>query len=73
MTPITGSSNVKGAIYNPREGILSVEFLSGDIFHYKNVTSAQHRDLMSAASPGTWVRENLVKKPIAHPATKAKK
>ena len=73
MTPIKGSSNVVGALYEPARGILSVKFKGGAIYEYTNVTAAQHKALMKADSAGTWVQENLVRKPIAHPATKQTK
>ena len=73
MPLITGSSNINAAGYDPAKGVLSIEFSSGDVFHYQNVTAKQHADLMASRSKGSWVAQNLVRRPNTHPATKAKK
>lgn len=64
------SSNVKAVTHNPLTNVLTVHFLSGGIYDYAGVSKVQHAALMKAPSRGTWVAENLVKKPIAHPSTK---
>lgn len=67
MTPITGSSNISHAGYDPRIGVLSVRFKSGVEYDYQNVTAKQHAAFLAADSPGGWVAEHLVRKPINHP------
>ena len=70
MNSVKGSSNIRGEIYEPRTGVLSIHFTSGDIWDYPNVSGRMHKEFMSAPSKGAWVAENLVRKPVNHPAKK---
>lgn len=68
MIPIKGSSNLEAVGYDARSGILSVRFKDGGhVYHYQNVSTAQHAAMTSAKSKGAWLVENIVKKPQAHP------
>ena len=69
MTPVK-SSNISAVAHDPKTGVLSVRFKSGDTFRYRNITAKQHTALMAAKSKGGWLAENVVRKPIAHPYVK---
>ncbi len=73
MTPIKGSSNIAGVLFEPSSkitGKLTVKFKNGDLWEYDKVSAAQHDALMKAESRGKWVVDNLVRKPNTHPAKK---
>lgn len=71
FTPIQ-SSTLDAVAYDPEKRELSVRFKSGGTYHYSNVLPESHQALMSAASPGSWLRDNIVKKPNTHPYRKSK-
>lgn len=49
------SSNVAAVGYDPNRRILEIEFLSGSIYHYRNVPQQVHQDLMAAESKGRFL------------------
>ena len=55
-TPVT-SSSIRSIGYDAQSAILEVEFTSGDIYHYFNVSEYLHRELMKASSKGRFLDE----------------
>lgn len=58
------SSNLASARYSATEGILEIQFLSGSVYWYRNVTPATFDGLLTALSPGRYLREVLE---LSHP------
>lgn len=63
------SSNISAAtVDEDAEGqYIDVEFKSGSTYRYRGVTTRDFTELCSAASVGSWVQHQLVKKPQEHP------
>lgn len=57
-TPIT-SSNIRSIGYDSQLAILEVEFTSGDIYQYFDVSEYLYRELMSAASYGQFLNNYI--------------
>lgn len=57
MKEIKNSSNIEAIGY--KNGILSVQFKSGGLYHYEDVTPEQHRAFMAADSYGKHHREHI--------------
>lgn len=53
------SSNLKSVGYDPTTQKLEVEFKSGGVFCYDNVSPQEHADLMSAGSIGSYFHQNI--------------
>jgi KTSC domain-containing protein len=53
------SSNIKSIGHDPAEGLLHVEFSSGDIYEYSGVSPAEHAALISSGSIGTHFHAHL--------------
>lgn len=53
------SGNIKSVGHDPATNTLEVEFQSGSVYRYPNVSSHQHRQLMAAESIGKHFHENL--------------
>ena len=64
------SSNIKSVGFDASSKTMEVVFQNGGHYQYRNVTSAQHTALLKADSAGSWLAENIVKRPMAHPAKK---
>jgi hypothetical protein len=57
MQTITDSSNIQGADWD--NGILIIEFKGGTQYRYFDVPDGVYQELMSAASKGKFVNENI--------------
>ena len=53
------SSNIRSVGYDSESSILEVEFNNGSVYQYVGVPRAEFDGLMSAASPGTYINENI--------------
>lgn len=58
MTPVKSSSLAKMG-HDPKTSVLSVEFKSGETYHYAGVSSDQHAKLMSAESIGSHFQKHI--------------
>jgi hypothetical protein len=57
-TPVS-SSNISSIGYDQQTGTLEVEFHSGDIYQYFNVSDYLYNGLMNAASKGQFLNEHI--------------
>jgi len=57
-TPVT-SSNVMSVGYDRNTLTLEVEFKTGSVYQYFDVPEAVYQELMSAASVGTYLNQNI--------------
>jgi hypothetical protein len=53
------SSNLKAIGYDPATQKLEVEFKSGGVFCYDNVSPQEHQDLIGASSIGSHFHQNI--------------
>jgi hypothetical protein len=49
------SSNIKGYGYDEKTGTLAVEYKSGGLYHYPNVSADKHKELEKAKSKGSFL------------------
>ncbi len=59
MSEVVGSSNVKAIGYDPVGLTLRVEFLSGGIYDYENISHLLHEELMAAPSKGKFISQRI--------------
>ncbi len=60
MKKVEGSSNIEAIGYN--NGVLSVQFRGGNIYHYEGVTPEQHKAFMNADSYGSHFHAHIKSK-----------
>ena len=53
------SSNISSIGYDPGTGILEIEFKSGGIYQYSNVSTEVYQALLSAPSVGKFFYQNI--------------
>lgn len=53
------SSNLASIGFDPKEGILEIEFKSGAIYQYYEVPTKEFDGLMNAESKGKYLNENI--------------
>ncbi len=53
------SSTIRSIGYDGQSSILEVEFISGEIYQYFNVSEYLHQGLMSASSKGQFLNDNI--------------
>jgi len=53
------SSNIASIGYDSRSQTLEIEFHSGGIYQYYNVSKSLYEDLMRASSHGSFFHENI--------------
>lgn len=56
------SSNVRSIGYDEAEKLLRVNFVSGKIYKYENVSKEVHAELMSSSSVGKYLNSKIVGK-----------
>lgn len=64
------SSNIAAIGYDAARELLRVEFLSGSVYQYENVTPADHAALMAASSHGSHFSRYIKAHPDRFPCTK---
>lgn len=57
-TPVA-SSNLKSVGFDDDEGVLEIEFHSGGVYQYADVSPETYRELLSAQSRGRYFHENI--------------
>lgn len=57
-TPVT-SSNVASVGYDPDTKVMSIEFKDGSVYHYHDVESDLHEQLLAAKSIGSFLHKNV--------------
>ncbi len=53
------SSNIATIGFDPKEHILEVEFTTGDVYQYENVSRMEYMDLLEAKSIGSFFAKNI--------------
>jgi hypothetical protein len=53
------SSSIAAIGYDPRKGVLEVEFVHGRLYRYRGVEADVHRDFRTAASKGTFFNAHI--------------
>ena len=53
------SSNIRSVGYDPESSTLEVEFNTGSIYQYSNVTESEYEGLMNATSKGRYLNRNI--------------
>ena len=53
------ASNLRSVGYDPRGGVLEIEFSSGSIVQYSGVSEEVYRRLMNAPSPGSFFHDKI--------------
>ena len=61
MTPVK-SSNIKAIDYDPTTKTLTIEFNSGGLYEYHDVTEAEHNTLLKADSIGSHFHQHIKSK-----------
>lgn len=61
MTPVN-SSNIKAVDYDPITKTLTIEFHSGGMYDYHDVTEAEHGHLIGAKSIGSHFHQHIKSK-----------
>lgn len=64
------SSQLKSVGYDPETQTLEIEFNSGGIYRYANVTPEMHKGLMEGDSIGKFFHAFIRSNPEGHPFTK---
>lgn len=54
------SSMISSVGYDPVAGLLEVEFNSGGVYQYGEVSEQTYRELMSAESKGRYIRDHII-------------
>lgn len=54
------SSNVDAVCYDAQQSQLFVRFKTGSVYMYDKVPVDEHENLLSASSPGGYLRENII-------------
>lgn len=57
-TPVK-SSNVASIGYDPDSKTLVIEYIDGSVYHYHDVESSTHQELMSAKSIGKHIHSSI--------------
>lgn len=57
------SSNIRSMGHDPRENVLEVEFVGGQIHRYSDVNVDEHKALLNAKSIGSHFHNNVRHKP----------
>lgn len=55
------SSHIKGAMYNPMEQTMVVEFKDGAFYRYLDVSPSEARGFVSAGSHGKYLHQHFIK------------
>jgi hypothetical protein len=58
LTPVD-SSNVKAVDYDKDGGTLVIQYKDGSTYHYHDVPSKHHEELMAARSVGGFIHANI--------------
>lgn len=53
------ASNIRSVGYDPASRVLEVEFTSGAVYQYENVSAETHRRLMQSSSAGSFFKDNI--------------
>ena len=53
------SSKLRAAGYDERLRVMEIEFLNGDIYEYKSVSSETYRQLMASPSPNSFFEDKV--------------
>jgi len=53
------SSNIRSIGYDPESSTLEVEFNTGNIYQYSNVSESEYEGLMNSASKGRYLNKNI--------------
>jgi hypothetical protein len=53
------SSNVTSVGYDPDSKTLAIEFKDGSVYHYHDVESSTHEELVSSKSVGKFIHSNI--------------
>jgi hypothetical protein len=64
--PVT-SSQIKSIGYDPQTKQMEVEFKSGGVYQYENISAKDHEDLMAAESVGSHFYKNIKPNVEKHP------
>jgi len=63
------SSNIKSVGFDSNANIMEVEFKSGDVYRYDNVSGETHQRLLNHPSPGAFLHASVKNR---FPSTKVK-
>jgi hypothetical protein len=55
------STNIKAIGYDPETAILTIEFISGNVYEYYEVPQYEFDGLLSAESKGKYAHKNIYK------------
>ena len=66
------SSNLKGVEYDASKEQLWVEFHSGSVYRYENVSESLYKRLLKAPSKGKFFWANIRQKPSLYPYRRIK-
>ena len=53
------STNIRSVGYDPQEMILEVEFYSGSVYQYLNVSHAVYQEFMASNSKGKYLNSSI--------------
>ncbi len=53
------SSNISSIGFDSQSGVLEVEFTSGDIYQYFDISEHLYREFMNTSSHGQFLNENI--------------
>lgn len=56
------SSMIRSVGYDPLRAVLEIEFTSGKIYEYENISEQVYRELLSAVSKGRYFDTNINRK-----------
>ena len=59
MVPIEGSSNIKAVEHNPASNTLRVEFHSGKVYEYADVSAEDHAAFLASSSKGSHFSKHI--------------
>ena len=67
MVKINGSDTLKAIGYDAENKVMHVQFRSGAIYEYQNVTHSDHQELMAAKKKGRMFRRVFLSDPDRFP------
>ncbi len=59
LRQLVNSRSLQSVGYDPRPGILEIEFTNGSVYQYLDVPDTVYQELMAAPSHGTYFREQI--------------
>ena len=57
--PTNASSQIKSVGYDAKNATLEIEFPTGKVYQYFNVSEKEYNELMKAESPGKYFNANI--------------